>query len=87
MRDRCSRTVPDLLVAAAGEARSPTVLHCDADFDRIAVMTGQPCRWVVRRLGRLTRLSALCATTRGLDQDRWMRSAGRSSARTSKSSS
>ena len=41
------RKVPDLLVAAAAEARSLTVLHYDADFDRIATVTGQPCEWVV----------------------------------------
>lgn len=41
------RKVPDLLVAAAAEARSLTVLHYDADFDRIAAATGQPCQWVV----------------------------------------
>jgi len=41
------RKVPDLLVAAAAEARSLTVLHYDADFDRIAAVTGQPCQWVV----------------------------------------
>jgi hypothetical protein len=23
------------------------VLHYDADFDRIAIVTGQPCEWVV----------------------------------------
>src|ERR1019366_2038919 len=41
------RKVPDLLVAAAAEARTLTVLHYDADFDRIAAVTGQPCEWVV----------------------------------------
>ena len=41
------RKVPDLLVAAAAEARGLTVLHYDADFDRIAAVTGQPCQWVV----------------------------------------
>jgi predicted nucleic acid-binding protein len=41
------RKVPDLLIAAAAEARGLTVLHYDADFDRIAVVTGQPCEWVV----------------------------------------
>ena len=41
------RKVPDLLVAAAAEARGLTVLHYDADFDRIAAITGQPCQWVV----------------------------------------
>jgi len=41
------RKVPDLLVAAAAEDRDLTVLHYDADFDRIAAVTGQPCQWVV----------------------------------------
>ena len=41
------RKVPDLLVAAAAEARNLTVLHYDSDFDRIAIVTGQPCEWVV----------------------------------------
>lgn len=41
------RKVPDLLVAAAAESRNLTVLHYDADFDRIAAVTGQPCQWVV----------------------------------------
>jgi predicted nucleic acid-binding protein len=41
------RKVPDLLIAAAAEARSLTVLHYDADFDRIAAVTGQSCEWVV----------------------------------------
>jgi predicted nucleic acid-binding protein len=41
------RKVPDLLIAAAAEARSLTVLHYDADFDRIAAVTGQRCQWVV----------------------------------------
>jgi predicted nucleic acid-binding protein len=41
------RKVPDLLIAAAAEARNLTVLHYDADFDRIAAVTGQPCQWIV----------------------------------------
>jgi predicted nucleic acid-binding protein len=41
------RKVPDLLIAAAAESRGLTVLHYDADFDRIAAVTGQPCEWVV----------------------------------------
>jgi predicted nucleic acid-binding protein len=41
------RKLPDLLVAAAAEARGLTVLHYDADFDLIAAATGQPCEWVV----------------------------------------
>lgn len=42
------RKIPDLLIAAAGEARHLTVLHYDADFDRIADATGQLCTWVVQ---------------------------------------
>jgi predicted nucleic acid-binding protein len=41
------RKLPDLLIAAAAEHRSLTVLHYDADFDRIASVTGQSCEWVV----------------------------------------
>jgi predicted nucleic acid-binding protein len=41
------RKVPDLLVAAAAESRNLIVLHYDADFDRIAAVTDQPCQWVV----------------------------------------
>ena len=41
------RKVPDLLIAAAGEEQGLTVLHYDADFDRIARVTGQPTQWIV----------------------------------------
>jgi predicted nucleic acid-binding protein len=41
------RKVPDLLIAAAAEARRITVLHYDSDFDIIASATGQPTEWVV----------------------------------------
>ncbi len=46
-RHQRGRKIPDLLVAAAAEARGLTVLHYDADFDRIADVTGQPCHWIV----------------------------------------
>ncbi len=46
-RHQRGRKVPGLLVAAAAEARNLTVLHYDADFDLIAAVTGQSCRWVV----------------------------------------
>jgi predicted nucleic acid-binding protein len=46
-RRQRGRKVPDLLIAAAAEARNLVVLHYDADFDRIAAVTGQTCRWVV----------------------------------------
>jgi len=42
-------TVPDLLVAACAERAELTVLHYDADYERIAKLTGQPTRWVVPR--------------------------------------
>ena len=41
------RKIPDLLIAAAAEAHGLTVLHYDADFDRISAVTGQRCEWVV----------------------------------------
>ena len=46
-RNQRDRTIPDLLVAAAAEANDLAVLHYDADFDRIAAVTGQPVQWVV----------------------------------------
>lgn len=46
-RHQRGRKVPDLLIAAAAEARDLSVLHYDADFDRIAAVTGQACKWVV----------------------------------------
>ncbi len=41
--------LPDLLVAACAERAGLTVLHYDADFDRIAELTGQPTRRIVER--------------------------------------
>jgi len=46
-RHQRGRKVPDLLVAAAAEAKRLVVLHYDADFDRIAKVTGQRCAWAV----------------------------------------
>ncbi len=40
--------IPDLMIAAAAEASGLVVLHYDRDFDRIARITGQPTRWVVK---------------------------------------
>src|SRR2546430_4420774 len=34
--------LPDLIIAATAETHGATVLHYDADFDRIAAITGQP---------------------------------------------
>jgi predicted nucleic acid-binding protein len=39
--------LPDLLVAACAERASLTVLHYDADFERIGELTGQPTQWIV----------------------------------------
>lgn len=41
--------LPDLLVAACAERHGLTVIHCDADFDLIGEVTGQPMRWAVDR--------------------------------------
>ena len=45
-RRQRGRKVPDLLVAATAEEAGLIVLHYDADFDRIAAVTGQKCEWV-----------------------------------------
>jgi predicted nucleic acid-binding protein len=39
--------LPDLIIAATAELHSATVLHYDADYDRIAAVTGQATEWVV----------------------------------------
>ena len=39
--------IPDLIIAAAAEEAGMVLLHYDADFDRIAAVTGQPMEWVV----------------------------------------
>jgi predicted nucleic acid-binding protein len=41
--------LPDLIIAATAEAHHATVLHYDADYDRIAEITGQATEWVVPR--------------------------------------
>ena len=41
--------LPDLIVAACAESAKLTVLHYDADYDRIAEITGQPVQWVLPR--------------------------------------
>jgi predicted nucleic acid-binding protein len=39
--------IPDLIIAAAAERSKLIVLHYDADYDRIAAVTGQATEWVV----------------------------------------
>jgi predicted nucleic acid-binding protein len=41
--------LPDLIIAAAAELTGATVLHYDADYDRIAGVTGQPTEWVAAK--------------------------------------
>jgi predicted nucleic acid-binding protein len=41
--------LPDLIIAATAELGGATVLHYDADYDRIAEVTGQPVEWVAPR--------------------------------------
>jgi predicted nucleic acid-binding protein len=41
--------LPDLIIAATAELSRATVLHYDADYDRIAEITGQPVEWVAEQ--------------------------------------
>lgn len=41
--------LPDLIIAATAEQAGATVLHYDADYDRIMAVTGQPTEWVAER--------------------------------------
>jgi len=41
--------LPDLIIAATAELHGAIVLHYDADYDRIAAVTGQSTEWVVAR--------------------------------------
>ena len=48
-RGRHRLPIPDLIIAAAAESASMTVLHYDADFDAIGAVTGQAMEWVAPR--------------------------------------
>lgn len=48
-RGRHRVPIPDLILAAAAESVRLTVLHYDADFERIAKVTKQKHEWVVPR--------------------------------------
>ena len=41
--------IADLVIAAAAEAANAIILHYDADYDRIAEITGQPVQWIAPR--------------------------------------
>ena len=49
LRGRHRVPLPDLIVAAVAEHAGMLLLHYDADFDRIAAVTGQAVEWVVPR--------------------------------------
>jgi predicted nucleic acid-binding protein len=42
-------SLPDLMIAATAERAGLTILHYDADFDRIAEVSEQETEWVVPR--------------------------------------
>ena len=42
-------SLPDLLIAACAENANLSVLHYDADFEKIAGITGQAVQWIVPR--------------------------------------
>jgi len=44
--------LPDLIIAATAELHGATVLHYDADYDRIAAVTDQPTEWAAARPAR-----------------------------------
>jgi predicted nucleic acid-binding protein len=44
-----SVSVPDLVIASVAERHGAVLVHYDADYDRIAAITGQPARWVIAR--------------------------------------
>lgn len=41
--------VPDIMIAAIAASSSAVVLHYDADYERIAVVTGQAHEWILPR--------------------------------------
>jgi predicted nucleic acid-binding protein len=41
--------LPDLIIAATAEEHGATVLHYDADYERIAEVTGQQVEWVATK--------------------------------------
>lgn len=41
--------LPDLIIASCAESAGLTVLHYDADYDRIGQLTRQPTQWVLPR--------------------------------------
>ena len=48
-RGRHRLPIPDLIIAAAAESSGLSILHYDADYERIAEVTHQSNEWVVPR--------------------------------------
>jgi predicted nucleic acid-binding protein len=49
LRGQHRMPIPDLMLAAIAQSHSAVVLHHDADYERIADITGQPHEWIVPR--------------------------------------
>jgi predicted nucleic acid-binding protein len=49
LRGQHRTPIPDLMLAAIAHAHSAVVLHYDADYERIADVTGQSHEWVIAR--------------------------------------
>ena len=58
-------SLADALVAATAEVRGLEVLHYDADFERVADLTGQAHEWIVERDSRPVQPSAVSAARLG----------------------
>ncbi len=49
LRGQHQTPIPDLMLAAIAHAHAAVVLHYDADYERIAEVTGQPHAWIIPR--------------------------------------
>ena len=49
LRGQHRMPIPDLMLAAIAQSHSAVVLHYDADYERIADVTGQPHEWIIPR--------------------------------------
>ena len=48
-RSHAGIATADLIIAATAEVHGAILLHYDADYDRIAAVTGQPVEWVAAK--------------------------------------
>ena len=49
LRGQHRMPIPGLMLAAIAQSHSAVVLHYDADYQRVAAVTGQPHHWIVPR--------------------------------------